>query len=248
MIIAPRQKDAHLASTWVAGVALVLLGIGGYGASLPLLPKTEDMPMIMEMGDEIPLEEFNAPAEAAPEAPPVEPEVTEEPIEEMVEELEIPPVPTIEAPLTPPEMSEILPLDSPPPPPPTPTTTPPKPKPQVDRPKPQPRRSPTPPSNSGSGGSGSAATGSGSPTLFRGGSGRFPHPSYPYNARKSGAQGTVRLLVVVEMSGIPGSVSVQSSSGNGELDSAAQDHVRRRWRWPAGEIRRYIVPVRFVLR
>ncbi|WP_425510098.1 energy transducer TonB [Verrucomicrobium spinosum] len=52
----------------------------------------------------------------------------------------------------------------------------------------------------------------------------------------------MRLLVVVEMSGIPGSVSVQSSSGNGELDSAAQDHVRRRWRWPAGEIRRYIVP------
>ncbi|WP_075090579.1 hypothetical protein [Verrucomicrobium spinosum] len=57
MIIAPRQKDAHLASTWMAGVALVLLGIGGYGASLPLLPKMEDMPMVMEMGDEIPLED-----------------------------------------------------------------------------------------------------------------------------------------------------------------------------------------------
>jgi protein TonB len=52
----------------------------------------------------------------------------------------------------------------------------------------------------------------------------------------------------VEVSGLPGSVSVMASSGHSELDRAAQDHVRRRWRWPAGETRRYIVPVRFVLR
>jgi protein TonB len=67
-------------------------------------------------------------------------------------------------------------------------------------------------------------------------------------ARRAGAQGTVRLLVIVEVSGLPGSVSVMASSGHSELDRAAQDHVRRRWRWPAGETRRYIVPVRFVLR
>lgn len=226
-------------------MALVVLGIGGYGASLPLLPKLDDVPLVLELGDEIPLEEFNAPAEAAPEAP-QQPEVPEEiPLEEMVEELEIPPVPTIEAPLSPPEMAEILPLDTPPPAP-APVVNKPKPKPAPERPRPVARRAP--PSNSGTGGSGSSATGSGSPTLFRGGSGRFPHPSYPFAARKAGAQGTVRLLVVVEISGLPGSVVVQSSSGHAELDSAAQDHVRRRWRWPAGEVRRYIVPVRFVLR
>jgi protein TonB len=55
------------------------------------------------------------------------------------------------------------------------------------------------------------------------------------------------LLVTVEASGLPGAVSVSSSSGHAILDSAARDHVQRRWRWPSGEVRRYIVPIRFVL-
>ena len=247
MILLPKQYNSHLPSTWAAGVAIVLLGVGGYGATLPLLPKATDPPIVLDLGEEMAVEEFNAPAEAAPETP-EQPPTPEEMQEELPEEIEIPEVPTIEAPLTPPEMTEITPLDAPPPPPP-PVATPPKPKPpQPDRPKPPVRRAAPAPSNSGTGGQGSAASGSGSPTVFRGGSGRFPQPSYPYNARKAGVQGTVRLMVVVEMSGLPGSVSVQSSSGNSELDSAAQDTIRRRWRWAAGEVRRYIVPVRFVLR
>jgi TonB family protein len=57
----------------------------------------------------------------------------------------------------------------------------------------------------------------------------------------------VRLLVTVEASGLPSAVSVTISSGHPELDAAARDQVQRRWRWPAGEVRRYIVPVKFVL-
>lgn len=57
----------------------------------------------------------------------------------------------------------------------------------------------------------------------------------------------MRLLVTVESSGVPSSVAVQSSSGFSSLDNAARDQVSRRWRWPAGNVRRFIVPVRFVL-
>jgi protein TonB len=76
---------------------------------------------------------------------------------------------------------------------------------------------------------------------------RFPSPNYPAAARANKEQGTVKLLVVVEATGIPSSVSVQSSSGSSALDNAARDHISRRWRWPAGEVRRFLVPVRFVL-
>ena len=90
--------------------------------------------------------------------------------------------------------------------------------------------------------------GSGAVTTFTGGgSGRFPPPSYPASARTAKQQGSVRLLVTVEADGSPSSVSVEASSGFAALDSAAHDQVSRRWRWPAGSVRRYIVPVRFIL-
>jgi protein TonB len=57
----------------------------------------------------------------------------------------------------------------------------------------------------------------------------------------------VRLLVTVEASGVPSSVTVSEPSGFASLDSAAKDTVQRRWRWPAGDVRKFIVPIRFVL-
>jgi protein TonB len=80
-----------------------------------------------------------------------------------------------------------------------------------------------------------------------GGSGRFPSPSYPASARSAKQQGVVRLLVTVEASGVPSAVTVTESSGFASLDSAAKDTVQRRWRWPAGDVRKFIVPIRFVL-
>jgi protein TonB len=161
-----------------------------------------------------------------------------------LEEIEIPPLPTIETPLIPPEMAELTPLE--------PVREDPPAKVEPQKPSPILKPKPATQKNSASKNGNEGKTGSGgssAPTLFSGGgkSGRFPSPSYPASARSNGLQGFVRLLVVVESSGLPGSVSVESSSGHTSLDSAASDHVRRRWRWPTGEVRRYIVPIRFVL-
>ena len=59
--------------------------------------------------------------------------------------------------------------------------------------------------------------------------------------------GTVVLLVTVESSGVPSSVEIRTSSGHTLLDTAARDHLRRNWRWPSGESRLFIVPIKFVL-
>ena len=79
------------------------------------------------------------------------------------------------------------------------------------------------------------------------GGGRFPSPSYPSAARSARIDGTVVLLVTVESSGVPSSVEIRTSSGHTLLDTAARDHLRRNWRWPSGESRLFIVPIKFVL-
>jgi TonB family protein len=55
------------------------------------------------------------------------------------------------------------------------------------------------------------------------------------------------LRVSVEASGGPSSVEIRTSSGHAMLDNAARDHVRRNWRWPQGESRLFLVPIKFVL-
>jgi protein TonB len=86
------------------------------------------------------------------------------------------------------------------------------------------------------------------PTVFTGGGGSFPQPTYPASARASRQQGSVRLLVTVEANGSPSTIVVSSSSGHAVLDRAARDVVSRRWKWPAGPIRQYIIPFNFVLK
>ncbi len=232
-ILPGRDFSGYLASCWLGGVALVMLIAGVYGAAQPLLPRVNDTIMRSDFGDEMLLEQFDPPSAAAEEKPP-EPEPVEQP------DIEIPPLPVIMPPLTPPEMVELTPLETPPPAP-APVVRPPPAKPKAQT---EPRRAAPPQTNNG----GSATGGAGAPTTFTGGGrGRFPSPGYPAAARANREQGIVRLLVTVEANGLPSSVTIQASSGFGALDNAARDQISRRWRWPAGGVRRYIVPVRFVL-
>jgi protein TonB len=233
MLTPPKNLNAHLASAWAAGVAVLFLGIGLQGAGTPLMPTVASPIAKIDLGDEVMVEEFNPPPAPA-EAEVAEP-VLQDPV---IEEIEIPPVPEMVTPLTIPEMVELTPLE--------PILEKPKPDPVVKPPEPKPKpvaqRSPPKPQTQGTPG------GTGAPALFTGGGrGRFPSPYYPASARSAGLQGSVRLLVTVEANGSPSSVSVTQSSGHAQLDSAARDQVQRRWRWPAGEVRRFIVPIRFVL-
>ncbi|MDB6075662.1 MAG: TonB family protein [Verrucomicrobiaceae bacterium] len=222
-------------AAWLSGLAAAVLSIGTYGALQPLLPPVERV--FVSGDDNIEVMDFLPPAEAPAESQ--ADETAEQPPEPEVE-IAIPPLPEITPPLTPPEVPELVALDKPPPPP-----TPPKAPERNKQPeaKPAPRRASQTAGNSTSSGTAS------SPTLFTGGGGgRFPQPSYPASARSARVQGMVRLMITVEASGVPSSVDIQSSSGSAALDSAAADCLRRRWRWPSGPVRRYIVPVLFQLR
>jgi len=234
----PQTSNAYLLSTWSAGIALLCLGIGMQGAGMPLLPASE-LPLADVTEDTIIMVEEFTPAPA-----PADQSVAEPPPPEPEEDIEIPPLPEITPPLTPPEMVEITPLEEAPPPPPMPKPV--EKKPEPPKPAPAPKPAPRPaskPAVSSTSGSGS------SPATFNrsGSAGRFPDPPYPASARAAKVQGSVRLLVTVEASGIPSAVEVTSSSGSGALDSAARDTISRRWRWPAGAVRKFIVPIRFVL-
>ena len=222
-------------AAWLSGLAVAMLTLGTYGARQPLLPPLPEV--FTTTADSIEVMDFQPPAEAPAEAQAEQPE--EQPPPEP--EVEIPSLPEITPPLTPPEVPELVPMDQPPPPP-LPKEKPPERK-KDPQPRPAQRRTST---NTGA----SSSTGTSStPTLFSGGGGgRFPEPSYPASARASRTQGTVRLLITVEESGLPSSVDVTSSSGSAALDGAASDHIRRRWRWPSGPTRRYIVPICFQLR
>lgn len=239
MIPEPQNCNAHRLSAWAGGVALLFLGIGLHGAAFPLLPVVDAVGKRGLGEDTVMVENFQPPAAAAADATP-------EPDSKEIEEyLVIPPLPEITPPLTPPEMVEITPIEElrevP-----KPQLMEKKPEPPTPKPKPAPATRPTtkPTSNSSS-----TANGNGSaPTVFNGtGGGRFPSPSYPASARAAKAQGSVRLLVTVEASGIPSTVEVTSSSGSAALDGAARDTVQRRWRWPSGTVRKFIIPVRFTL-
>lgn len=251
MISPPKHSNAHLPSTWAAAITATMLMVGGYGATQPLI---SDKPaeIFLELGEDTEFVEFQAPGDPAPADAVLEEEEPAEIEEIMEQDLEIPPLPEVIPPLTPPEMPELTPIEEirPPEPPPAPKPVVEKPKPEPQnkpQPKPRPRAtapSPTNTTGEGTGGGG----GSGPPTIFSGrGKGRFPAPSYPAAARRAGIQGTVQVMVVVEASGMPSSVSVYKSSGSSELDASAVSTVQRRWRWPQGNVRRYIVPVRYVL-
>jgi protein TonB len=80
-----------------------------------------------------------------------------------------------------------------------------------------------------------------------------PNPIYPARARKAGEQGSAVVRVLVDVTGRPAQVSLQTSSGHPELDQSAISAVR------AAQFRPYaegglaqavwvLVPINFVLR
>lgn len=80
-----------------------------------------------------------------------------------------------------------------------------------------------------------------------------PNPIYPARARRAGEQGAVMVRVLVDVTGRPAQVSLQTSSGHPELDQSAISAVR------AAQFRPYaegglaqavwvLVPINFVLR
>lgn len=56
-----------------------------------------------------------------------------------------------------------------------------------------------------------------------------PAPGYPRDALREGITGTVLLEVLVDVDGNPLKVTIHHSSGNRELDRAAQQQVLKRW-------------------
>ena len=58
-----------------------------------------------------------------------------------------------------------------------------------------------------------------------------PAPSYPRDALRAGITGTVLLEVLVDVDGSPLKVTIHRSSGNRELDRAAQLQVQKHWRF-----------------
>jgi protein TonB len=243
-----------LASAWVSGVAGLFLLVGIGGSLTPVTP-----PLLLSLGEAassplVQVQEFFAPPEeTSPEPPAAEAPQTPPPVE-----VSIPQVPVLTPPLQPPEMVELQaaePLPEPPPVQPPQEPPPPKPAPAEPEPKTKPAPAPASPT-AASKASPSAARparaggtpGGSQPVPFSAaGGGRFPAPSYPSAARSARIDGTVVLLVTVESSGVPSSVEIRTSSGHAMLDTAARDHLRRNWRWPAGEARLFIVPIKFVL-
>ncbi|CAI9085041.1 energy transducer TonB [Candidatus Methylacidiphilum fumarolicum] len=60
---------------------------------------------------------------------------------------------------------------------------------------------------------------------------RNPAPAYPAAAKAAGHQGLVILRVHVSSSGYPTSVTIGKSSGYPELDQAAENTVKKFWRF-----------------
>jgi protein TonB len=233
-------------------LALVIFFHVGGGWAL-----TQIEPVKMIVGDVAPMEVRMVTAE-----PPAEPQV---------EESEPPPP----VDLKPPDMAAIV--DPPPPdlPPPEfplakidippPEDTPPpvippikKPDPKPPQPKPVQKRPPAPPTEAPAEAQpqqAPARAASAPQTVSASQLGYLvpPNPVYPGRSRKEGEQGTVMVRVLVDVTGRPSQVSVQTSSGHQALDGAAVSAVR------AAQFRPYIeggmaqavwvlVPINFVLR
>jgi len=59
---------------------------------------------------------------------------------------------------------------------------------------------------------------------------RATSPRYPISELKNGVEGTVVLRVLVDIDGKPLDVSIETSSGNRNLDRSALQHVLKTWR------------------
>ena len=223
-------------------LALVIFFHVGGGWAL-----TQVEPAKLVVGDIAPMEVRMVPAEQAAQPDP--------PLDEP------PPLPDIKPP--PPELATMIeppPPDLPPPvfpveaPPPPPPPTPEKPKPPP--PKPVQKRPPVPQAPVEAPPQQAAPAAPAAPKTVSASQLGYlvpPNPIYPARSRKAGEQGNVMIRVLVDVTGRPAQVSLQTSSGHPELDQSALSAVR------AAQFRPYaeggmaqavwvLVPINFVLR
>jgi protein TonB len=240
--ITPTYKEPLTPTVKRALLALVIFFHVGGGWAL-----TQVEPVKLVVGDIAPMEVRMVPAEQ-----PAQPEV---------ENAEPPPPVDLKPP--PPDLATIVdppPPDLPPPvfpveaPPPPPPPQPEKPKPPP--PKPVQKRPPTPQAPVEAQPQQAAPAAPAAPRTVSASQLGYivpPNPIYPARSRKAGEQGNVMIRVLVDVTGRPAQVSLQTSSGHPELDQSALSAVR------AAQFRPYaeggltqavwvLVPINFVLR
>lgn len=231
------------ANAWLArliGLQILLLAFAIAG-SLSRARNTRVAPAAAAAGEvpviDFPIEQVGAEATASENTGP-EDDTPEAPAEPVVPELvETATVDNPAADLPIPNLVEALPA------PPTERATP-APEVPVERSRPVARPSTRSPTGSPGDGTGTPSA----PALFGGaGTGRFPLPPYPSEARRRGLEGNVVLLVEVSKEGQAGVPRIESSSGHASLDRAAVDWIRRRWRWEPGPPRHFRIPIRYQL-
>ena len=240
--ITPTYKEPLTPTVKRALLALVIFFHVGGGWAL-----TQVEPVKLVVGDVAPMEVRMVPAEQAAQPDP--------PLDEP------PPLPEVKPP--PPELATVIeppPPDLPPPvfpveaPPPPPPPQPEKPKPPP--PKPVQKRPPTPQAPVDAQPQQAAPAAPAAPKTVSASQLGYlvaPNPIYPARSRKAGEQGNVMIRVLVDLTGRPAQVSLQTSSGHPELDQSALSAVR------AAQFRPYaeggvaqavwvLVPINFVLR
>jgi len=228
-----------LSPKWRIGLmALVIFfHVGGAWALISIEPNKLEVGDVASM--EVRLVPSEQPTQAQPEPPqpdlPAPPDDTPPPEVPMLESMVQPPMPD----LPPPE----FPVNAPPP----------KPKPPAPKPKPAQVTPPTnaPPAQA----SAAPAASSNAPKVVSASQVAYltpPSPIYPAKSRRAGEKGTVTVKVLIDASGRPAQVALQSSSGHPALDESAVSAVR------AARFRPYteagiaqsvwvLVPINFVL-
>jgi protein TonB len=238
----PSYREPLTPTVKRALLALVIFFHVGGGWAL-----TQVEPAKLVVGDIAPMEVRMVPAEQVvqpdppldeppplPEVPPPRPELAT-----MVE----PPPPDLPPP--------VFPVEAPPP----------KPQPQPEKPKPPPpkpvqKRPPTPQAPVEAQPQQAAPAAPAAPKTVTASQLGYlvpPNPIYPTHARKAGEEGNAVVRVLVDVTGRPAQVSLQTSSGHPELDQSALSAVR------AAQFRPYaegglaqavwvLVPINFVLR
>jgi protein TonB len=79
------------------------------------------------------------------------------------------------------------------------------------------------------------------------GEGNQPTPEYPFRAKREGQEGTVMVRFTVAEDGHVAAVEAALPSRWPLLNESALRTVKERWHFPPGELRVYVVPIRFEL-
>jgi protein TonB len=238
--ITPTYKEPLTPTVKRALLALVIFFHVGGGWAL-----TQVEPVKLIVGDVAPMEVRMVPAEQQAQPDP--------PLDEPPPPPEVPPpeLATVIDPPPPDLPPPVFPVEAPPPPPPP---EPEKPKPPP--PKPVQKRPPTPQAPVDALPQQAAPAAPAAPRTVSASQLGYivpPNPIYPARSRKAGEEGKVMVRVLIDVTGRPAQVSMQTSSGHPELDQSALSAVR------AAQFRPYaeggiaqavwvLVPINFVLR